>query len=171
MALTVRIASRGCVLIHRARTKRSGNTEHPKFQRPAQTRMVAAAYNLVMSGLRSQVVGFLAALLTACPALCCVRFSLDQPGQTVCGACCHAGEDSRPVRPSEPASPGTDCRCAAELLPPGEPVRVTAGELAVGLLGDLAIRSERTSVTVLLSAGRVIDPGPPLRVLNCQWRL
>ena len=121
-----------------------------------------------MSGFRSNSLSFLAALLMACPSLCCAQFSLDHSEQTAHDSCCQAKYDLPPDRPGEPSTPVDDCCCQADLTLPSISVRVADGDVAS--LVEFLVEPEQLLATAAEPSSRQnFNTGPPLRVLQCVW--
>jgi hypothetical protein len=123
-----------------------------------------------MQGLFTQTVALIAiAVLALPPGICCGMTGTAAQEAPAADACCHEDLNS-PAEQRVPAQPTTNCCCTLKAAATSSTVQAPES-MAAGFLGVESIMAPPAIEAARFAAPAVVFTGPPLRILQCVWRI
>lgn len=111
-----------------------------------------------------------AVLLAAPPAACCVDFRPNLPKTAALGGSCCRHEAPQPVESPQRKHPQpSQCCCRYDAVPRSE--QTSPGDLhsLPAAANWIEVQPPQSEPLIARPIAEVIDPGPPLHVIQCVW--
>ena len=123
-----------------------------------------------MQGLLTQAVALIAiAALALPPGICCGMTGSAAQESPAASACCHE-DSSSPAEQRAPAQQTTNCCCTLKAAATSSTVQTPESGTA-GFSGVESIMVAPAIEPARIAAPVMVFTGPPLRILQCVWRI